>query len=176
MALAIGFVFYFLFAAMGAMVGFVIFLAFFPFVYFFTKLMLAPYIACDQTMSVVDAIGESYRLTEGKWWWTFGLYFIMSMIGSVLMYIIMIPLMLIFWVPMFIGGGENLDMENFGSSMLIMNFVTYAGYMIYGMVLIILIPFMYYSLYDRKFGNSIEERIDDIEIKRDSIFENEGER
>jgi uncharacterized membrane protein (DUF485 family) len=172
---AVGLLFFLLFDIMGAWIALLIFIGSFVAIYLFTKVMLAPFIACNPDTSVFDAIGESFELTEGKWWWTFGLYFVMSMIGSLLMYIIMIPLMLIFAIPMFVGFQDNPDMSNWGSSMLILNFVTYASYSIYGMVLILLMPFMYYALYDRKYGSSIHERIDDIEIKRDSIFENEGE-
>lgn len=156
-------------------------LLFFPLgilmLYFWVKFSLAPYINTLEGHSVSTAFGESYDLTEGRWWWTFGLIFIMGMIGSLLMYIIMIPFMILMYVPQFVGGLEGTgDGGGMGLMMLLSNFFTYGGYMIYSMITILLIPFMYYALADRKYGISIKERIENPDDSAaDSIFENEGE-
>ena len=170
----IGLFMFAMFNIAGSIAGLILIPLIFLVMYFMTKFMLAPYAATQSEYSIIDAFKESYSLTDGRWWWTFGLYFIISAIGSIMMYIVMIPLMLLMMVPQFVGGDFS-NMDSMNSTMLITNFIVYAGYMIYGMILILLIPFMYYSLHDRKYGTHIEERIENIEQKRDSIFENEGE-
>ena len=174
MAGLVALIFYLLFNLLGNWSILIMFISFFFIIYFWFKIILTPYIATEEDRTIAEAFQESYELTHGRWWWTFGLYFIMSTIASIFMYILMIPLYLLMFVPLFIGGDFS-GLENEGMLMLIMNFVLYASYMIFGMVLILLLPFMYYALFDRKYGSSIADRIDAVDNNRQSIFENEGE-
>ena len=174
MAIAVAAAFYLLFNLMGTWSVLVMFIAFFFIIYVWFKIILAPYIATEDDFTITAAFSESYHLTTGRWWWTFGLYFIMSMIASIFMYILMIPLYILMLVPIFVGADHG-SWDNEGLNLLIMNFIMYASYMIFGMILILLVPFMYYALADRKYGSAIEERIDLIDNNRQSIFENEGE-
>jgi|GEM_PF-6462347 len=155
--------------------GVIFYLAFLFFVvYISIKIILWGYIYTTGNMSVIDALKESWDLTYGRWWWTFGVYFVISMMGSIVMYIFMIPIYLLTMVPI-IMGGDMASTSGGGNMAIISMFVMFAGYMLYGMLMYTLIPLIYYSLHERKYGTGIADRIDAVEQKRDSLFENEGD-
>ena len=142
--------------------------------YFGVRYSLATYIATMSGFSIIDAFKESAKLVDGRFWWTLGLIFVVGLIGSILRGILSIPMSIMSMLPL-LQGGDPSAISSMGTTMLVSNFLVYAGFMIYFMIQTLLIPLIYYSLHDQKYGVQLEEQIERVERKRDSLFENEGE-
>ncbi len=145
--------------------------------YISTKVYLAPYIYANNYLeqrTILDSIEESFRLTDGKWWYTFGSQFVVSMICMVLLIILLLPFYFLMFLPLFFGVESGFS-GMFQGGAILASLIPLAGFLFIIMITSMLMPFLYYSLHDLKYGDSIDSRIDDITFKKDSFFENEGE-
>ena len=135
---------------------------------------LLPYAITLPAMTLGSAISMVITVIKGHWWWTFGLMIIVLLVGSVVMYIFMIPLYIIFGFGMVMGMSDPENFEG-GMSFVIMYFLMYCGSLILSGIYALLQPLIYHSLHEEKFGSKLEEKIEEIKPKKDSFFENEGE-
>ena len=140
----------------ASMIGFLFFIL--PGIYLATKLSLAPAIFIIDEEDFGEAISRSWNTTNGYWWFTFGVSFVMSIIVNIISSIVIVPFYVIMLIVVFSSGEPN--MELFGS----LFSVFYALMMIVSGLLycfpIISQAMVYFTLYESKSGDSLKNRID----------------
>lgn len=67
------------------------FAGFGAFIYIMISVSLTLFIQTYEGLGFFDALSRSFKLVRGKWWSTFGLLFVLSLIGSTIAYFFMIP-------------------------------------------------------------------------------------
>lgn len=139
-----------------------------PGVFLAITLSIALPIYLFEEVGVSEAFGKSFKLIRDKWWSTFGLLFIASMIAGVVSYVFVIPGYLLMFSQLFTNIGEAQDptkvMEMFSSwytsaGMAIMMIGTYITYLIP----IIALAFQYFNLSERHEGTGLRNQIQDFE-------------
>ena len=153
--------------AVTTIIGFMFFIL--PGIYFAFTLSLAIPIYLFEKTDVFSAYGKSFSLIRDKWWSTFGLLLVTSIMAGIVGYIFAIP----FYIVMFGGAFSTAteatnDPEAFLSifsswystvSMAIMAVGSYLTYMIPALAL----AFQYFNLVERQEGRGIRTEIDDFE-------------
>jgi hypothetical protein len=107
------------------------------------------------------SLGRSWELTEGYFWNTFGVYLVVSIVFSILSYLLSSPLYII---GMIAGAGLGIeDSESLGTIM----GVFYSFSMIFQIVFVagqsIALGLYYFNLEERKEGHSLEKQIESLE-------------
>lgn len=147
-------------------VGFIF--LFIPGIYLMVTLSLALPIYVFEDAGVGEAFSKSFKLIKGKWWSTFGLLLITSIIATVVSYIVAIPLYAGFMANMFSSLGETSDPSEVLNVMSSWYVVVGMGLMMIVSYLTYLIPlialgFQYFNLSERVEGRGIRNQIDEFE-------------
>lgn len=77
-------------------------------IYFSIALTYVDFIIVHKKASVFDAISESFKVTKGNWWKTFGVLTLVQIILSFALNILSIPIMLVGGISGFIGSSEEI--------------------------------------------------------------------
>jgi len=103
--------------------------------------------------SFLEAIGRSFMLVRGKWWSTFGLIVVLSIIAGIISYVFAIP----YYIVMFVNTMHSVSsstLEEPSSGMHMLSVILFAFYYMAQMLLQSLthvgIAFQYFNLVERK--------------------------
>ncbi len=119
---------------------------------------------------VLDSLSRAMYLVRDKWWNTFGVYIVISILASIASYIFMIPAYIIFLVQTLgsIGSGELSP--QFGMWMGIMYACGFLGSLFAGMYQMVGMILQYYSLREQKDGTGLLKRIQEIDKPADETY------
>jgi hypothetical protein len=133
------------------------------FFYLFVGIALVFFIQAHEGLGFFDAAIRSLSLVKGKWWSTFGIVFVLTLIGGVISYIFMIPYYaFIFTTSMHSiqGGGK----PEFSQSMMTVTYVFFTLYYMAHMIMQALpqlgLVFQYFNLVERREAKGLISDID----------------
>ena len=133
-------------------------------VYVAIPLMLVPYVYINEKVNLVESVQRAFYLVKGKWWSTFGVILIVSMIGSTVSSIVLYPA----YIMDFIDALATSDGDLTGYRMSFFLKVSLAVSMFISFFFTILqlvaIAMQYFKLRELKEGASLLDRIDSIEM------------
>jgi len=148
--------------ALAILAGFVLFPAFF---YIIISLSLSFVVRTFEDLSVFEAFMRSFNLVSGKWWSTFGLIFVLSMIAGILSYIPMIPL----YIITFVSAMHSVETQTYAPPTEGMQLATsiilpifYMIYLVLGSLPNIGIAFQYFNLVERKESKGLMNQIENF--------------
>jgi hypothetical protein len=153
--------------AIVSSIGFIFFVI--PGIYLMVTLSLALPILVIEDVSIGKAFTKSFQLIKGKWWSTFGLMVISTIIASVVSYVFAIPFYAFFLGDLFsssmeAGGDPSAVIESFSSwystagmaLMMVGSYITY-------LIPILALGFQYFNLSERIEGRGIRNQINEFE-------------
>lgn len=131
-----------------------------PGIYLSTKLSLAPSIYIIEDETIGGALNKSWQATEGFWWFTFGMSFVMSMIVNFASYIFLVPMyILIGFISFTSGDASNTVLGSVVS-------------MLYGLSMIVPVllycfpavsqALVYFNSVERKSGRTMFDKIESL--------------
>ncbi|MDX1672623.1 MAG: hypothetical protein R3211_09800 [Balneolaceae bacterium] len=137
-----------------------------PGIFIYVKLSILPAAYIHERRGFTDSFSRSWNLTEGHWWFTFGIIIVMNLLVSFISYALTIPIGIIF---MFVSlSGVETDPGSIGMSISI----------IYGLMILVsyifyVLPYAslglhYYNLLERKEGTHLRQRIEELGSKPQS--------
>lgn len=148
-------------------IGFMFFVL--PGIYLGVTLSLALPIFVFEDLGVGKSFSKSFQLIKGKWWSTFGLLIITSIIASIISYVFAIPVYLGFLGDIFSSieaspGDPSAMMGAFSSWYMVvgMGFMMIGTYITY-LIPLIALSFQYFNLSERVEGKGIRNQIDEFE-------------
>lgn len=153
----------------GLMTGAATLLIIVPGIYVFIASSLAPFILLYEDISVGDAIGRSFNLIKGKWWFTAGILLVVYIVQVMFSYALMIPTM----IATFVFGAHNIESDPTAPAaflnglMVIMSVLQNLTEFIYTFAMVAL-AFVYFSILERKEAKGLNDRLD-------KMLEGEGE-
>ncbi|TDE11955.1 hypothetical protein [Dyadobacter psychrotolerans] len=109
-------------------------------------------ISIREKLSVTDTLKRSYKLTIGKWWSTFGLILIMSIIASIIAIVFQFPLF-VSMIMTTMGFGNGLTDSKILT--VILTIISMVGSTIVQGLIWIAIAFQYYNLVERLDGSGL---------------------
>ena len=129
--------------------------------YFATTFSLVPLIRLNEKIGFIKSLSRSIQLIYGSWWMTFGFYFIVTIIISIFIYALLIPVIALG----FITDLHNLKLSNMeflqpamiaiNSLVAIINVFLYTIYMVGS-------GFQYYNTSEKKDGRALLGKIESI--------------
>lgn len=141
---------------------FLFFILFILLVFIMVKMCLAYMIMLYERIGIWASIQRSFYLTKNKWWFSFGLIFVLSLIQSLMGFIFQIPQYIIMFTTMF----NSLDGSGVSgvTEILIMltSIIAAFQYLLFSLIIIAL-AFLYFSLVEQKEGKGLIERIESIQ-------------
>lgn len=126
------------------------------------------FIQAHEGLGFFEAAGRSLSLVRGKWWSTFGIAFVMSLIGGVISYLFIIPYYIVIFVSSLhaVQGGKPEFSES-------MTTATYAFFTLYYMAQMLLqtlpqlgLVFQYFNLVERREAKGLIGDIDQFGTDR----------
>jgi hypothetical protein len=148
--------------ALVVLAGFAIF---FFFIYAIFAASLTFIIRTYEKKEFFEAIGRSFMLVRGKWWSTFGLLFILSIIGTIISYIVSIP----YYALTFVNALHSTSTDAFEAPSSSMNILSVAFFSISYLIQVMLgtlpnlgIAFQYFNLVERKEAPGLMKHIDNL--------------
>jgi hypothetical protein len=140
----------------GAAVG-IVFLLFFPLMWALVCLALYFPVLWMEDTDVWTALRRSFYLVRGKWWSTFGLYFVVAMIQGIINYMFAIPMYGLMVMKMLkIPGLESGVLSIIAASI-------YALGVVFTSVLpLVAMLFQYFNLVERKEGLGLRLMVDSL--------------
>jgi len=141
---------------------FLLFLIFFlPFIYFMVKISLVYVVSLNENVGVMNSIQRSLYLTKNKFWFTFGLVFVLSLIQGFMGFIFQIPQYIVMFISMF-NSMDGTGVDGVTEIIIIVTSIISAlQYLLYAITLIALV-FYYFSLVEQKEAKGLLEKIDSI--------------
>ena len=164
-------------AAVSPFLAFVLgVLVFIGLIYFMITVSLLFFIRAYEKIGFFEAVNRSFYLIRNKWWSTFGLLFILSMVQSTIASLFLIPWYINFFISMMHSVEENPFQEPSFFSEIINNlFMTLyfiVSFLMYALPLIAL-AFQYLNLVELKEAKGLLSKIETIGQSRDSEPKNE---
>lgn len=138
------------------------------------KIVMAPYLITRPQFGFGDAIRESLRLTDDRWWLTFGLYLVVSIIATFVVFILQIPGYVLLAVNSIFAISEGAS-NSLTNTFIFSNFLNYAASYLRIVISSVFIVLLYYSWHEEYYGESIAEDIDNLQNWKNTMFENDGE-
>ncbi|MCZ7611268.1 MAG: hypothetical protein M5U17_14050 [Ignavibacterium sp.] len=138
------------------------FILFVLFVFFVVKMCLTYMIMLYERTGIWASIRRSFYLTINKWWFSFGLIFVLSLIQSLMGFIFQIPQYIIMFTTMFNsldGSGVSGVTEIF---IMLTSIIAAFQYLLFSLTIIAL-AFLYFSIVEQKEGKGLIERIESIQ-------------
>ena len=111
----------------------------------------------------VSVIGRSIKLTGGKWWSTFGLLFVTSIIAAAIGYVIQLPVALISFSQEFTSASESgvVDPEGFGTTFgVVYSLFYYIALLINVFIVQTALAFQYFNLVEKKESRGLMDKIE----------------
>ena len=144
------------FAIMIALIAFV------PFIYFAIMFSLSPAIVAYENINGWEALGRAKFLIKDKWWSTFGLIMIITIINSFISIVFGAPAMIVTFMKVLKVGGEissNLPL-------IITTVVSTVGQVVVSSLTYVAISFQYFNLVEKREGTSLKLLIEGIGQKK----------
>lgn len=143
-------------------------------VWFSVRITMMPYARMREGLSIGDAFNRSMRLVKGRWWSTFGVILVSSLIVSLAGMIFVIP----FQVVLFSASFSGLDSGDAGINPFLLGltfiFSQLGSLYLYKYFMVCNI-IKYYDLVENVDGTSLANEISELGNSESSFFENEGE-
>ncbi len=136
------------------------FFFFFPAIFLGIRLSLAPAALILEDLSVDKAIRRSWELTQGYWWATFALFFIMYIIVIFSTYVFILPTTILSIFLM--DSGAASESNNFSTLFTVLTSFSAALGSLFTAVLHISFALQFYNLVERKEGGSLRSRIEGL--------------
>jgi len=159
--------------ALAVLGGFILIPAFF---YLIVSLSLTFIVRSYEPVGVFEAFMRSFNLVYGKWWSTFGLIMVLSLIVSVLSYIPIIPL----YIVGIVTALHNVESKTsptaaFEGMQMVVSIIVPVFYLIYlllGALPNIGIAFQYFNLVERKESRGLMSQIENFGQPQDPTITN----
>ena len=130
-----------------------------PGIYLGIALQFFMMITIREKLSAVDALKKSQKLIKDKWWSTFGLMMIMSMVAGVISIVFQLPVLI---TTIFSTLGLAKEWANMKAWMIIANAVSILGSSIVQALVWIALAFQYYNLVERQTGSGLLNEIESL--------------
>lgn len=147
------------------------FLLFIPGVFLVVAFQLALIIIAMEQIDIFDLVSRCLYLIRGKWWSTFGLLFIVSLIQGMMGVVFNVPLYIITFAKAF-HVGEATDSNNI--FLIISTIISTVGTVMLYTLSALAMAFQYFNLVERKEGVGLLEEVDQLG-KSQPITDNEGD-
>ncbi|MBS1486197.1 MAG: hypothetical protein JST43_01315 [Bacteroidetes bacterium] len=122
------------------------------FIYLMIGMALLFFIQAHEGLGFFEAAGRSLQLIKGKWWSTFGIAFVLSLIGSTISYIFIIPYYAFMFITMIHGASDGTP--EISDSMKTITYIFFTLYYMAQMLLQTLpqvgLVFQYFNLVEQK--------------------------
>lgn len=142
-----------------------------PGIFLAVSLSLVTVILMAEDKSIVKSIWRSISLIRGKWWSTFGLLMVISIIVVLLQFVINMILAIISAYPRLMHQSVTVSET---SKVLFLSFMSIGATMLLP-IIYIAIAFQYFNLVESKESQGLRQQIDRAANKTDIILKNEGE-
>ena len=137
-------------------------LAFLTLLYFGVIFSLSPAIVAYEGMNSLEALGRARFLIKGKWWATFGLLMIITIINSFISMIFGVPAMIFTFMKVL-----KVDGVISGNTPLIISTViSTIGQLVVSSLTYVAISFQYFNLVEKREANGLKRLIDGIGKKK----------
>jgi hypothetical protein len=144
---------------LSGIIGIIGFLVIF---YFFVMYSLSPAIVAYEGISAWEALGRAKFLIKGKWWSTFGLIMIISIINSFVAMIFGAPAMIVMFMKVLkVGGGISGNVP-----LIVTTMISTIGQVIVSSLVYVAISFQYFNLVEKREGNGLKMLIEGIGQKK----------
>lgn len=134
-------------------------------VYLAVSVSLTFFVRAYERAGFFDALGRSFSLVKGKWWSTFGLTMVLSMIVSITSYIFLIPWYVIFFINM-MHSVETTTPFEMSPTLSVISLIFFTLYYLAHMFLYALpnvgIAFQYFNLVEMKESRGLIKSIETI--------------
>jgi len=125
------------------------------------KISLVYVVSLNENVGVMNSIQRSLYLTKNKFWFTFGLVFVLSLIQGFMGFIFQIPQYIVMFISMF-NSMDGTGVDGVTEIIIIVTSIISAlQYLLYAITLIALV-FYYFSLVEQKEAKGLLEKIDSI--------------
>lgn len=143
------------FIAAGAVIGFI---------YLFVGIALVFFIQAHEGKGFFEAANRSLNLVRGKWWSTFGLSIILSMIGGVISYIFIIPYYVFLAVTTMhnVSGGTAVVSESMKTASYFFFTIYYMSQMLLQTLPQVGLVFQYFNLVELKEAKGLMSDIENF--------------
>ena len=148
------------------MVGFIAFII--PGIYLMVAMSLSIPILFFERLSIFESIGRSFKLIKGKWWSTFGLLFVASIMMYAVSLIFMVPFYIFYFIKMLTlveEAGITTDTTSWmfqGGMMLSVMFMFLGSFLTYTIPMVAL-SFQYFNLVERHESVGLMAEIESLE-------------
>ncbi len=141
-----------------------------PGIYVAIVLSLGASIIVFEKSNPIDAFGRAFTLIKGKWWSTFGLLVIISIIGYIINLFFGLPRTIVLGIDMFTsldttGGIEGVEMENSTNQVLNVLFSVFEtfGSILSGSLIYMALAFQYFNLVERRESKGLMSKIEQMD-------------
>ena len=132
-----------------------------PLMYITIKLTLVYFASLYEKIGVVESIKRSFYLINNKWWFTFGLVFVLGIIQGFMGFVFVIPQ----YITMFTVAFNSIEGNGIDSVteiiFMVTSIIAALNFVIYS-VSLIAIAFYYFSLVEQKEAKGLLEKIESI--------------
>jgi len=153
-------------AVLGSISGWLVFLGFlifvFGFFYIFVNLALVFPVRAFERVGFFAAVGRSFRLIQGKWWSTFGLGLIMTLIAMIISYVLALPYSIITNLTLLHSlDGSVSSPPSTGMQIILTVFIciSYLGQAVLSSLPLIGITYQYFNLVEMKEARGLMSQI-----------------
>jgi len=155
---------------MTIMIGFASLLLLIPGIYLAIALTFVQVIVIVEDRPVFESISRSISLIKGKWWSTFGLLAVMSIIVGLMQ--------LVFTIPTYINlffKTLHKELFAFDTGTIVSNIIGTIGITLLYSLFFIAIAFQYFNMVERHESKGLMNEIDMAGQQSETILKNEGE-
>jgi hypothetical protein len=154
----------------GIMIFFALILLVIPGIYLAVALTFVQVILVVEDVPVFKSISRSMSLIKEKWWSTFGLVFVMSIVLAIMQLIFAIPT----YISLFFKALHQ-NLFAFDAGTIISNMIAAIGISLLYPLLFVAIAFQYFNMVERHEGKGLMNEIDLAGKQPETTFKNEGE-
>lgn len=155
---------------MGIMLGFGFMLLIIPGLYLTVALAFVQVIIVVEDVPVLKSISRSISLIKGKWWSTFGLVVVMTIVVGLMQLVFTIPT----YINLFVKGIHQ-NMLSFDAGTIITNVISTIGLSLLYPLLFVAIAFQYFNMVERHENKGLMNEIDMAGNQAETTLKNEGE-
>jgi hypothetical protein len=152
-----------LMAISPVMLFFGVLILFGAFAYIFVGASFTFFIRLIEKKGFFEAVARSFKLIQGKWWSTFGLLIVLSVVAGILSYIPLIP----WYIMIFVSALHNTSASPFASPSGTTQVITVVFFSLYYLVNLILqtlpnlgLAFQYFNLVEMKEARGLMQDIE----------------
>jgi len=132
-----------------------------PFGYLMVKLTLIYMVSLYEKSGVIQSMQRSFYLTKNKWWFTFGLVFVLGLIEAFMGFVFQIPQYIVMFATMF-NSMDGTGVDGVTEIIIIVTSVISAFQYLLYFISIIALAFYYFSLVEQKEAKGLLEKIESI--------------